>query len=45
MKITEYKAKIKNIEDEILDITNVATNTILNTKINEVKIKYLVWLT
>ena len=42
MKITEYKAKIKNIEDKILDIINVATNTILKTKINEAKIKYLV---
>ena len=28
-----YKAKIKNIEDKIPDITNLATNTTLNTKI------------
>ena len=32
-----YNAKIKNIEDEISDITNLATNTTLNAKINEVK--------
>ena len=25
-----YNAKIKNIKDRILDITNVATNTTLN---------------
>ena len=31
-----YNAKIKNI-DKIPDITNVATNTSFNTKINEVK--------
>ena len=32
-----FNAKIKNIEDKIPDITNVATNTTLNVKINEVK--------
>ena len=32
-----YNAKIKNIEDKIPDITNLATNTTLNAKINEVK--------
>ena len=32
-----YNAKIKAIEDKILNITNVATNTSLNAKINEVK--------
>ena len=32
-----YNAKIKNIEEEIADITNLATNTILNAKINEIK--------
>ena len=32
-----YNAKIKNIEDEIPDITNLATNASLNTIINEVK--------
>ena len=32
-----YNAKIKNIEDKIPDITNLATNTSLNAKINEVK--------
>ena len=37
LKKTEYTAKIKNIEDEILDITNSATKNILNTKIIEVK--------
>ena len=30
-----YNAKIKNIEDEIPDTTNLATKTTLNTKINE----------
>ena len=34
-----YNAKIRNIEDEIPDITNLATNTTLNAKINEVKNK------
>ena len=32
-----YNAKIKNIEDKIPDITNVATKTTLNAKIKEVK--------
>ena len=32
-----YNAKIKNIEDKIPDITNVATKTTLNVTINEVK--------
>ena len=32
-----YNAKIKNIEDKIPDITNLATNASLNAKINEVK--------
>ena len=31
-----YNAKIKNIEDEIPDITNLAPNASLNAKINEV---------
>ena len=37
VKNTGYNAKIKNIEDKIPDITSLATKTILNTKINEVK--------
>ena len=37
VKKDAYNAKIKNIEDEILDITNLATNTTLNAKINEIK--------
>ena len=37
VKKTEYNAKVKYIENRILDITNLATNTILNAKINEVK--------
>ena len=37
VKKTKYNAKIKNIEDKILDISNLATRTILNTKIIEVK--------
>ena len=36
---TKYNAQIKAIEDEIHDITNLATNTTLNAKINEVKSK------
>ena len=32
-----YNAKIKTIEDEIPDITNLATDASLNTKINEFK--------
>ena len=32
-----YNAKIKNIEDKIPDITNLATNTSLNAKIKVVK--------
>ena len=32
-----YNDKIKDIEDKIPDIANLATNTTLNTKINEVK--------
>ena len=32
-----YNAKIKNIEDKIPDITNLAPNPTLNAKINEVK--------
>ena len=31
-----YNAKIKNIEDKIPDITNLATNASLNAKINEI---------
>ena len=37
IKKTEYNAKIKNIEDKIPDVTNLATKTILNTKTNEIK--------
>ena len=40
-----YNAKIKNIEDKILDITNLATNTTLNAKKNEVKGEIPVYLT
>ena len=32
VKKTEYNAKIKNVEDKIPDITNLATKTILNAK-------------
>ena len=32
-----YNAQIKNIEDKIPDITNLATNASLNSKKNEVK--------
>ena len=40
-----YNAKIKNIEDKIPDIANLATNITLNARINDVKRKYLVLLT
>ena len=36
LKKDVYDAKIKNIDDEIPDITNLATTTALNAKINEV---------
>ena len=36
VKKTEYDARIKNIEDKIPDICNLATKSNLNTKINEV---------
>ena len=36
-KKTEYNANIKNIEDKLPDISNLANKTNLNTKINEVK--------
>ena len=32
-----YNAKIKNTEDKISDITNLITNTTINTKTNEIK--------
>ena len=37
IKKTEYNAKIKNIEDKMPDISNLATKANLNTKISEVK--------
>ena len=37
LKKTEYNAKIKNVEDKIPDISNLATKINLNTIINEVK--------
>ena len=40
VKKTEHNAKIKNIEDRIPDITNLATKTILNTKLMKLKLKY-----
>ena len=40
-----YNAKIKNIEDKIPNITNLATNTTLNAKKMRLKMKYLVLLT
>ena len=36
VKKDAYNAKIKNIEDNIPDITNVAITTALNAKINKV---------
>ena len=40
-----YNAKIKNIEDKIPDITNLASEATLDAKMNEIKVKYLVLLT
>ena len=37
VKKDAFKAKIKNIEDRILEITNVAANASLNVKVNQVK--------
>ena len=37
VKKTEHNAKIKDIEDEMLDIINLPINTALNSKINAVK--------
>ena len=37
VKETEYDAKIKNIEGKIPDISNLATKSNFNTKINKVK--------
>ena len=34
-----YNAKIKDIKDNIPDITNLATTAVLNAKVNEVKNK------
>ena len=39
VKKDKYNPKTKNIENKILDITNLATNSDLNAKINEVKDK------
>ena len=36
-----YNAKIKNIEDKMPHIINLATNASLNAKINKVKVKAL----
>ena len=44
VKKTEYNAKIKNIEDKIPDISNLATKSNLNTKISKLKMKYQVLL-
>ena len=32
--MVEYNAKIKNIEDKTLDVTNLATKATLNGKLN-----------
>ena len=37
--------KIKNIEDKISDTANLVTNSGLNIKINEAKVKHLILLT
>ena len=45
VKKTEYNAKIKNLEDEVADIINLATKTTLNAKKMMLKAKYLILLT
>ena len=37
LKKSVYSAKIKNIEDNVHNISNLATNTTLNAKENEAK--------
>ena len=37
-----YNAKMKDIEGKIPYITNLATNAAFNTKVNEIKNKYLI---
>ena len=37
LKKDVYNAQTKNIEDKVLDITNLPTNTTLNAKVNDVK--------
>ena len=39
LKKDVYNGKIKNIEDKIPDVTNLATNTTLNARIIEFKIE------
>ena len=39
-----YNAKIKNAEDKIPDITNLATATALNAKSMTLKAKYIILL-
>ena len=39
LKKDVYNGKIKNIEDKMPDVTNLATNTTLNARINEFKIE------
>ena len=39
-----YNAKIKNIEDRVPNLTNVATNTTLNAKLDKLKKEYLLLL-
>ena len=42
LKNDVYNAKIKTIQDKILDITNLATNASLNAKINQAKGEILI---
>ena len=44
VKINEFDAQIKNIEDKIPDISNLVTKTNLNTKKMKLKMKYQVLL-
>ena len=39
LKKDVYNAEIKNIEDKMPDITNLATNTTLKSKISKIKNK------
>ena len=40
-----YNSKIKNIEHNLLDTTNLTTNTTFDARINKIKTKYIALIT